>query len=371
MKKITSSILRWIRGQSTAVLLSVALHALIVLLASVFVVFNIVKKEEKKFEPPPPVERPKMKLKKPRVKMKKQTQPRVSQRIVAKTVVNMPDIQLPDVSGVGTGMGTGIDGYELMPDMDSLSIFGGAKSLATGNEFEGVFYSLAYDRQGNDTAVTETTYPQIMRKFVESGWNPYVFAPYYRSAQKLYTTQIFIPTTYSEFGPSAFGIQDGPDFDPYLWCVHYKGKIAHDEGGTFRFWGLGDDVLIVRVNGEIVLDASYNAWRGEMTDWKPTSDQDWKYFIGHAVAAVGTTFELEAGEPVEMEVLIGEIPGERFCAYLLIEDESVDYDENRDGMPVLPVFKTAEIPDRVKDKIKYTLIPGEGDLDAELKFNVY
>ena len=137
MKKLSSHVMKWIRGQSTAVLISIALHLLIAVLASVFVVFNIVKKPEKKFEPPPPVERPKMKLKKPRVKMKKQTQPRVSQRIVAKTVVNMPDIQLPDVSGVGTGMGKGVDGYELMPDMDALSIFGGSKSLATGNEFEG------------------------------------------------------------------------------------------------------------------------------------------------------------------------------------------------------------------------------------------
>ena len=371
MKKIIGFILRWIRGQSTAVLLSVALHVLIAVLASVFVVFNIVKKEEKKFEPPPPVERPKMKLKKPRVKMKKQTQPRVSQRIVAKTVVNMPDIQLPDVSGVGTGMGTGIDGYELMPDMDSLSIFGGTKSLATGNEFEGVFYSLAYDRQGNETVVTESTYTSIIRRFIEADWNPYVFAPYYRAAQKLYTTQIFIPTIYSEFGPASFGIPDGPDFDPYLWCVHYKGKIAHKDGGRFRFRGLGDDILIVRVNGEIVFDGSWDAFRDECTGFQPESADDRRYFIGHAVCGVGNWFELEAGEPVEMEVLIGEIPGERFCAYLLIEDESVDYDLNRNGMPVLPVFKTAEIPDRVKDKIKYTLIPGEGDLDAELKFNVY
>lgn len=371
MKKLSSQIIKWIRGQSTAVLISIALHLLIAVLASVFVVFNIVKKPEKKFEPPPPVERPKMKLKKPRVKMKKQTQPRVSQRIVAKTVVNMPDIQLPDVSGVGTGMGKGVDGYELMPDMDSLSIFGGSKSLATGNEFEGTFYSFAYDRQGNESTVTDSIYPQIIRRFIDANWNPFVFAPYYRSSQKLYTTQIFVPTTYSEFGPAAFGIPDGPDFDPYLWCVHYKGKIAHKEGGTFRFWGFGDDVLIVRVNGEIVLDASYNVWRGEMTNWQPSSKEDWKYYIGHAVAAVGTSFELEPGEPVEMEVLIGEIPGERFAAYLLIEDESADYDRNRDGLPILPVFKTAEIPDRVKDKIKYTLIPGEGDLDAELMFNVY
>ena len=117
MKKLSSHIVKWIRGQSTAVLISIALHLLIAVLASVLLCL-ILLKNLKKFEPPPPVG-VKDEIKKPRVKMKKQTQPRVSQRIVAKTVVNMPDIQLPDVSGVGTGMGKGVDGYELMPDMDS------------------------------------------------------------------------------------------------------------------------------------------------------------------------------------------------------------------------------------------------------------
>ena len=65
----------------------------------------------------------------------------MSQRIVAKTVVSMPDIQLPDVTGLVGGMGIELaDGFQLLPDMSSMSIFGG-KSLATGNEFEGTFYS--------------------------------------------------------------------------------------------------------------------------------------------------------------------------------------------------------------------------------------
>jgi hypothetical protein len=176
----------------------------------------------------------------------------------------------------------------------------------------------------------------------------------------------------TEFGPASFGIPTGPDFNPYLWCIHYKGKIMRKDGGRFRFWGLGDEVLLVRVNGELVLNATWEYYRYDCAPWE-RKDEDYQYHLGNAQAAVGSWFELEPGVPVEMEVLIAEgvVMGGQFCAYLLVEEEGEMYGKNREGMPVLPVFKTAEIPERVKDKIKYTLIPGEGDLDSDLMFNVY
>ena len=79
--------------------------------------------------------------------------------------------------------------------------------------------------------------------------------------------------------------------------------------------------------------------------------KDWKYYLGHAVAAVGTSFELKPGEPVEMEVLIGEIPGERFCCISLIEDEDADYDENKNGMPILPVLRQRKSQIELKIKL--------------------
>jgi hypothetical protein len=282
----------------------------------------------------------------------------------------MPDVQLPEISTAGTGLGGGVGGYELVPDVEGMSMFGGSRSVAVGNDFEGTFYSLRYDRRGKETNVDDPEYKNTIRRFAEMGWNPYVVAPYYRSPQKLYTTQVFIPTISSEFGPANFGVEAGPDFDPYLWCVHYTGKIMRKDGGRFRFWGFGDDVLLVRVNGEVVLNASWGDFRTEIYDWERQED-DYKYYMGHAQAAVGTWFELEPGVPVEMEVLIGEIPGGQFCAYLVVEDAAEDYARNQEGMPILPVFRTAEIPDRVKDKIKYTLIDGEADLDSDLMFNVY
>jgi len=370
MKQVIKKAKGLVKGTSSAVLFSAAIHALLIFVAGTLVVFSVIKKEEKKFVPPPPVDRPKMDLKKPRVKVKKTTKPRATQRIVSKSVSSMPDLQLPAISSTGSGLSGGVGGYELVPDIARISLFGGTKSMAVGNDFEGTFYSLRYDRRGKETNVDEPGYEKTIRRFVDSDWNPYVFAPYFRGPQKLYTTQIFIPTIFSEFGPSHFGIPIGPDFDPYLWCVHYKGKIMRKEGGRFRFWGFGDDVLLVRVNGTVVFNGSWESFRSDICDWK-RHKEDYQYFMGHAEMAVGDWFELEPGVPIEMEVLIGEVPGGHFCAYLVVEDETEDYVENRDGMPIFPVFKTAEIPERVKDKIKYTLIPGEADLDSDLMFNVY
>ena len=370
MKKKSNDKKGLFKGTPTAVLVSAGIHVALLLLAGGLVVFKIIEKKEAQFVPPAKIDRPKMNLKKPRVKMKKTSKPRATTRIVSKNVASMPDIQLPDISSAGSGLGGGVGGYELVPDVAEMSLFGGSKSVAVGNDFEGTFYSFQYDRRGKKTSINDAEYKNTIRRFVDLGWNPYVFAPYYRGPQKLYTTQIFIPTISSEFGPSFFGIPPGPNFDPIFWCVHYKGKIMRPEGGKFRFWGFGDDVLLVRVNGKVVFNGSYGTDRNDFCEWERRED-DYRYFIGHAQAAVGDWFELEPGVPVEMEVLCGELPGGQFCAYLLVEDAAEDYAENKEGMPILPVFKTAEIPDRVKDKIKYTLIPGEADLNSDLMFNVY
>ena len=80
----------------SAVLLSILIHVALFLLAGMLVVFTVVKKEEKTFVPPKAVERPKMKLRKPKVRIKKSSRPKPTTRIVSKVNrANMPDIQLP------------------------------------------------------------------------------------------------------------------------------------------------------------------------------------------------------------------------------------------------------------------------------------
>jgi hypothetical protein len=97
-----------VKGAPSGLVISLLVHAAAFMLAGLLVVFNVVNKEEKKFVPPKPVDRPKMKLKKPKVKVKKNAKPKSSERIVTKvTKANMPDIQLPELSGIGDGIGAG------------------------------------------------------------------------------------------------------------------------------------------------------------------------------------------------------------------------------------------------------------------------
>ncbi|MEN8255054.1 MAG: hypothetical protein ABFR33_06245 [Verrucomicrobiota bacterium] len=147
MKKRVVKNKKWCRGMPSAVLLSIVIHVALFLLAGMLVVFTVVKKEEKRFEPPKAVERPKMKLKKSKVKVKKTSRPKPTTRIVTKmNRASMPDIQLPEMSGMGEGFGGGIGGFDMMPDLGEVTIFGGGQSI--GNDFVGTFYDFKRDRSG-------------------------------------------------------------------------------------------------------------------------------------------------------------------------------------------------------------------------------
>jgi len=163
-----------------------------------------------------------------------------------------------------------------------------------------------------------------------------------------------------------------------MWMIHYKGKIARKEGGRFRFWGAGDNYLVVRVNKKIVLLTAFGKSRPgivpfgkDLADWAPTDKRTGEYRFGIGWMTIGSWFELEPGVPVEMEVLFGDYWGGRFEAMLNVEEEGEDYDENQEGMPILPAFKTAEIPDPLKEQMKYILIDGETDLESDLMFNIH
>lgn len=359
-----------VKGASSGVIFSIAIHAGILLLAGGWVVVNITKKEEKKFVPPPPVERPKMDVKKPRPKIKRAPPPRGAQRIVSKGSVSAPDIQLPDVAGVSSGLRAGMNEFSIAPNVAKVSLLGGTESVSVGNDFTGTFYSFSYDRLGNEAKFNKE---DMLHKFHENDWNPYTFSQIYRAPQKLYTTHFVMPPFRSIIGPRSFGIND-PNFNPEDWTVLYTGKIASPKDGRFRFWGQADEYIFVRINKKVVLKSTWEFSDGLMVNWNSESDESLKYYMGNSGAVVGDWFEMKAGEPVLMEVLIGDRAkdGGGLASFLLaIEDGDEDYSRDKDGRPYLPAFKTAEFPERVKAEIEYTLIRGDVDLNSDLMFNVY
>jgi hypothetical protein len=99
-------------AKSSAALVSLGIHAVLIVVALSFVAVSVIQKEEKVFEAKP-VNRPKMQLKKLQVpvniKKKKMKKPRLRKRIVVQPKMNssMPDIKMPEISGLKGGLGGG------------------------------------------------------------------------------------------------------------------------------------------------------------------------------------------------------------------------------------------------------------------------
>ncbi len=378
MKKLVNKTKGLIRGTSTAVLLSVAIHAALFFGAGVWVVFRFIDAKEAKFVPQK-IDRPKMKLKKLRVKVKEQSKPRKTTTRITSTrkSADLPDIQLPEMTGMGAGLEGAIGGFDMMADLSKMTLMGGGKSV--GNDLEGTFYDLKRARDGVTAipgmqvaqgAVDPLPYIHALNRFLEN-WSPEAFSEYYRSPGKLYATQFMVPPCSSTLAPGKFGINE--DIHAAMWAIHYKGKIAHKTGGRFRFWGQGDDNFFVRLNGKVVLNASPYVRRSihDPDDWQSSSKENQQYPLGNSRARVGDWFTLEPGVPMGMEALICEGPGGVFAMILLVEEEGVEYPRNEQGAPILPIFKTMETPEHLIDEIEYTLIPGQASLEGGPIFSVY
>lgn len=96
-------------SKSSAMVVSLVLHAILLVVALFFVAVTVVTKNDTKFDSKQ-VNRPRLPPKKLQVPVKikkQQRKPKLRQRIVAKQNVNrnMPDIKMPEISGVKGGLG--------------------------------------------------------------------------------------------------------------------------------------------------------------------------------------------------------------------------------------------------------------------------
>ena len=120
-------------AKSSAAVVSIVLHLILILIAGTFVAVTVITKGEQNFESKQ-VSRPKMPQKKLQVPVKiekRQRKPRMRQRIVVKQKVNrnMPDIKVPEISGINGGIGAtvggGLDGANSIGfTMPEINVFG-------------------------------------------------------------------------------------------------------------------------------------------------------------------------------------------------------------------------------------------------------
>ncbi len=351
-----------VKGAPSGFVISLLIHAAAFMLAGLFVVFTVVQKEEKKFVPPKPVDRPKMKLKKPQVKVKKSAKPKATTRIVTKVQkANMPDIQLPEMSGISDGLVGDIGGFEFMPDLSELaSPFG--ETISTGNDLKGQFYNMNRGRDGQPIPMTSDQMEALLHSYFASGWRQSKLSRYYRSPNTIYATTICVPTVMSQLAPEAFGEQDS---EGWCWAVLYEGELVYPEDITFRFWGVGDKLMAVNVDGETVLICAYNSSRRiEFADiWQSKDPNDNVYYFGEHRARPSDWITLKAGEPKSIKVLMSDIEGGLVYHMLSVEVQGEEYPRTRaGGGPTFPVFRTAEIPVATMDRIYSDLYPGDTTL---------
>ncbi len=344
-------------------MVSLGIHAVLILMALSFVAVTVVTKEDQVFKPAE-VKRPRMKLKKLQVpvniKKKKSQKPKLRKRIIVKKEVKTVDIKMPEITGIkgGTGYLDGRGGLGNLGFGLNLDIFGGDKGF--GNELEGTFFDLKQKPDGSPAKMDEKYFNEVVKDFARS-WKVSQFEKnYFQVPNKKFATMFQLPLMSAEKAPEAYKV--GDVVQPKQWVAYYTGKIAAPETGRYRFWGIGDDVLMVRVKNRLVIDAKY--FKGQITDWQSNDENNRKFKPGHGETpmAVGDWFSLSKGKPADIEVLIGERPGGRCYFRLFIEQKGVDYPTAPDGRPILPIFKMQDVPEELIPKIK--LDPNVGTVEG-------
>jgi len=340
--------------------ISVAVHVLFFAVAAYVVVSRYQAARKLTFKGGPPSPNPSSRALEHKVQLaKKQSSmsaPSMAKRIVSTGLSKvslpempaMPKLGAPPVKMAGAG---GVD-VSFNPGGAATSSGSGAGGAAVpffgfreakgGGALTGHFYDLKQLKNGTPSKLEEKDYPNELKKFVNSGWNAANLERFFVGPNPLYTTQIFIPSIDANQGPLAFGL--GGRVQPKMWVVHYKGNVVPTESGTFHFVGMGDDVLVVRFNNKIVLDAGFCS----VTDHNPSTyyasaglqlDPKMGFYKG---LGKGDPVQVTGGQSYPIDILIGEWPGGQFKVFLMLEKEGVSYEKDAKGNPILPIFKLAD-----------------------------
>lgn len=369
-------------AKSSAAMVSLGIHAILIVVAISFVAVRVYVKDEQVFEAKP-VSRPRMKLKKlsvpVNIKKKKIQKPKLRKTIVSKPKTKSMDLKMPEITGIkgGTGYmdGGGLGGIGFSLEID---LFGGSKG--SGNELEGSFFDLKMDPDGNPTDMKQIVegmnskaekkqndkYREVLQNFLGS-WNvSRLEQRYFKAPKSKFATTFMVPHMKAEEAPKAYGVDDV--VQPKRWVAYYQGKFAAPETGRYRFWGIADDAMLVRVKKRVVIDASLGAKRYSEWDSKDPKNRKLKK-SKEAPMVIGDWFHMSKGKPTDIEVVIGEQPGGIFYCRLLIEQDGVEYPKGKDGSPILPIFKTQEIPEELLPKMKIDsgIATAEGPIYGILK----
>ncbi|MEO8044562.1 MAG: hypothetical protein ABI674_06610 [Spartobacteria bacterium] len=344
----------WARIRNSRFLfISVVVHLLFGLVAAIYVVqvYSPARKLTFKGGPPSPNRSERSIEHKVQMAKKQSTMsaPAVTRRIVTTGIakVTLPEMpampqtnnaapmKMAGVGGAGIGAPTALTGGDGSQGGGGPISFFGLRETGSGS-FAGTLYDLKQTQTHRSTDMSEQKYGEIVTGFIKGGWNESAFQNFYRAPQTLYNVQIFTPYMSADEGPRAFHVSG--EVKPKLWLALYRGRVSPPESGTYHFVGAGDDLLVVRFNGQVVLDGSWNPHGVSST----AVNYDYGFSKIPNKFVKGPAVSVKAGNFYDMEILIGEQPGGEFFADLLIEKDGATYEKESHGSPILPIFRVAE-----------------------------
>ncbi len=333
--------------------LSILFHVLLIAVAA-FLVVQVVKGREKmKFTAPPPTSAPKSQEHKVQMAKKKNSMsaPSMSKRItttstsanIALPAVQMSSSSSPDLmssvmsgmGGAGLGAGFGAAGGGSAMPAGGLTAFGFKGKEAGG--LKGTLYDLKQFADRKPTGIVmggganSGKHMEILGEFLKA-WDEKVLERYYKATNPVTTYQVFIPVMQANKAPEAFGVEK--EVQPSHWVIHYKGTVRASKSGTFRFAGYADDAIAVKFNGKNAFCQGFPGGIGRLfyEGNPPQKEYD---------VPTGPWFSVQAGEKYPIEIMISEVPGGGFSAFLMIEDKNPDrpYPKKAGSTsPALPVF---------------------------------
>jgi hypothetical protein len=255
-------------------------------------------------------------------------------------VLNQAISHTSDQMAQGAGLGPAGGG--------STSGTGSAFGSSTGSSAQlmGYFIDFKQTSARQPTDMDEQKYLGLLAKYVSQGWDDSMFDPYYKSKTPLYTDAYAISTRPSEEAPKAFGLEK--EVQPGLWVIHYHVRAQAPAAGEYRLAGFADNVMVVKIRGETVLDGGWDPLTNKavlhqllpfaLPSYIPSAGGSHDPHL-----KIGPTFHIDAADPVDMDVLIGDCGG--VCSFfLLIEKVGNTYQNMPDGTPQYPFFQISAKP---------------------------
>ncbi len=204
-------------------------------------------------------------------------------------------------------------------DTGDSSVFGTAKRSA--GALIGILYDFKQNQKREPVPMDRHLFEELVARFIDNGWDEGMLNGFYRVPRAMYATEVLMPTMNADLGPKVFGVEN--IVQPRTWMVHYKGQVAAPTDGTYRFLGDADDFTAVAINGETVLVADIPGTRLRVK-WfakEPEVRLDGRY---GGRFTPGDWVDLRAGQPVDLDIVLGESPGGQTRCQIAVQKKGVD-----------------------------------------------